>query len=174
MNQTIINSLMPSEILKLARHFDEIKKKNTMCSVVSFDFDDTLYDNTYMFSNRINVFRNLMKSDHIFSLIVTARQKVERIIEIKEFCEHHNIAQYLPFIVYNARNKDVILDILKIDMHFDDDISSTINITNKKIPVMFMGEFLNSEIVKIWTESLEEKNISQYYNLDDKQKIIIV
>ena len=39
---------------------------------------------------------------------------------------------------------------------------------------MFMGEFLNSEIVKIWTESLEEKNISQYYNLDDKQKIIIV
>ena len=173
MDQIIIDASSLNEITELSKVYKEIRKKDTSSSLVSFDFDDTLNDNTDIFNNRIKVFKNLVSSDKIYSFIITSRNTIEKIKEIAEFCINHQIDSLFPYIIYNIEDKSVILDLLQVDMHFEDNLYTTIKTTSKKIPVMFMGEFLNCDIVKIWKDKLEEKKILDYYTIDKKYNYLL-
>ena len=79
MGQIVIDASSLNEIIELSKVYKEIRKKDTSSSLVSFDFDDTLNDNTDIFKDRIKVFKNLVSSDKIYSFIITSRNTIEKV-----------------------------------------------------------------------------------------------
>lgn len=154
------------DYIKERLYFDVFKwelNNNNTNKIISFDFDDTLKDNTGLFNDRFDIFKTFMLAPDITPIIITGR--LGRIDEIIEFIDYNNIKYLIKGVVYNTGYKIDALKDLNVSMHFEDDIDTTINISENKIPVMYMGEFLSDNICNIWRKNVIDNDTYKYYKI---------
>lgn len=138
-------------------------------SIISFDFDDTLYNHisTKPIKTKRNFFLRLIKNCNclnIYPIIVSSRN--EKLWEISDFCQKHDIKDNIEFVIHSVKHKPTILKMIESDIHFDDDIKVLAELYDYGLMGFLSSEWSNQKFYVDWLKLLNEMDHLQYFKTE--------
>lgn len=164
-----------SDIQNITYVINQAKSKEK--SIISFDFDDTLYNHVSSISIKskrnflFSLIRNC-KCLNIFPVIVSSRN--EKLEEISNFCKKHEMVEKIRLVIHSVQHKPTVLKMIDSDIHFDDDIKVLSELYDYNLMGFLSSEWLNQNFYKQWIDTLDGMGHLKYFDimhLERKEKL---